>query len=160
MDDEKGATMGVRIEVGSTNQTCGSLSAAQVSSDLIEIHLSADGNTSALRLTKAEAEVFSLTLSKLAADAGNSRLYRRPREETGTTTRDELIAALLTLPRDSEIDLQIGTEHIAITGVAPWGGKNWAALQCHRADIKDLLGTWQVPAQVMEKIVGELPQPA
>jgi hypothetical protein len=172
VDDEKGATMGVRIEVGSYNgilendETRRGLSATRIDSgsvglhsNVIEIRVSTDGATTTLQLTKPEAGAFSLMLAKLADDDGDAgpALSPIPHEEGRTATRDELIAALLTLPRESEIDLQLGTEHIAITGVMPWGGQGWAALQCHPADFEDLLSTWQVPAAVQEAIACQLP---
>lgn len=58
---------------------------------------------------------------------------------------------LLDLPRGSEIDVQIGTEHVAVTGVVPWG-RNWAALQCYRQDFLELLEAWRLPADIHEQI--------
>ena len=86
--------------------------------------------------------MFSLLLARLADDAsdadddtdsdsGDYESAEGSSESGRSISRDKLIKMLLDLPRKSEIDVQIGTEQVAITGVAPGGRKNWAVLQCH-----------------------------
>jgi hypothetical protein len=166
--------MSAQIEIGTYDgirqgdETGGCLSANVVGSsdpcvteDLVEIRLSVNGTTNSLRLTRTETDVFSLMLARLADDAGEAAdlepageaFAERLTREGRSITRDELIRMLLELPRRSEIDIQIGTEHVGIAGVMPWGRSNWAALQCLRPDFLDLLEAWCLPADIHEQIV-------
>ncbi|MET0496077.1 MAG: hypothetical protein ABW000_23365 [Actinoplanes sp.] len=140
----------------------GSLNARLVgsgSAQFVEIRLSANDSTNTIRLTKTETDVFSLSLARLAGDPSDlvepvvdpEAVADRLTQEGRAITRDELIRMLLDLPRESEIDVQIGTEHVAVTGVVPWG-RNWAALQCHRPDFLELLEAWRLPADIQEQI--------
>ena len=168
--DDEGNTMITQIGTGAydgipeSDETRGSLSASLVGSsdagtpaDLVEIRLSTNGASHTLRLTKTEADVFSLLLARLAddPDAGSedSATAVRLTDERRSITRDQLIKLLLGLPRKSEIDVQIGTEHVGISGVVPWGRDTWASLQCHHPDFLDLLEAWRLPADVHEQIL-------
>ena len=170
--------MTVQVETGSYDgiklggEVCGGISAnlvrsgdAAATGGMIEIRLNTDGATGTLRLTKTEADVFSLLLARLAGDPDEvddldvdseiSAIAERITKKGRSITRDELIGMLLNLPRKSEIDVQIGTEHVGITGVVPWGRgrKNWAALQCHRPDFLEVLEGWRLPEDVQEQII-------
>jgi hypothetical protein len=139
--DNEGATMRGQTKLGAYDgiiQGDQKLSATVVDSsdpstltEMVEIRLSTNGTTNSMRLTKTEADVFSLLLARLADDAAELDATREQpgiaeltAEEDRSITRDDLISVLLNLPRRSEVNLQIGTEHVAITGILPYGREN------------------------------------
>jgi hypothetical protein len=114
--------------------------------DLIEIRLGAgDGAAITVRLSKVETELLALLLSRLVDDFN---VRGRPvtqseiaRSDGRSMTRDALLKALLPLPREAEIDVQVGSEHIALTGLGPaWEPtEGWFALQCNQSDVSSLM---------------------
>ncbi|MCA2219125.1 hypothetical protein [Jidongwangia harbinensis] len=111
--------------------------------DLVEIRV--EDGTSTVRLSKVETELLGLLLSRLVDDF-NARGRPVTSAETAqpegrSMTRDALLKALLPLPREAEIDVQIGAEHLALTGLGPaWEpAEGWFALQCHPSDVVSLL---------------------
>jgi hypothetical protein len=113
--------------------------------DLVEIRTETkSGAVSTVRLSKAETEVFALLLSKVVDDCnvqwGLATTDGPSHWEGRSITRDELLKAMLPLPRNAEIDVQVGADHLAITGlVSAWGpGGGWFALQCNQLDVASL----------------------
>jgi hypothetical protein len=136
--DDEGATMSGQTKTAAYDgiiQGDQKLSATVVNSseasaltELVEVRLSTNGTTNSMRLTKTEADVFSLLLARLADDADDlddaseePGFAQLSAEEDRSITRDELISVLLNLPRRSALNLHIGNEHVAITGVLPYG---------------------------------------
>jgi hypothetical protein len=66
--------------------------------------------------------------------------------------RHELLQRIAALPEDADIGVQIGGEHLDISDVVTWGDGTFGALQCHRADLRDLFLTWKLPGEVIERL--------
>ncbi|MFI5935948.1 hypothetical protein [Actinoplanes sp. NPDC051494] len=109
--------------------------------DLVELHSEdSSGATCTVRLSRCTAQVLALLLGKVV----DSDLGFRPAsvEELDprnghSLSRDALLKALLPLPREAEIDVQIGADYLAITGLGPGRGpeSDWFALQCNPNDL-------------------------
>jgi hypothetical protein len=114
--------------------------------DLIEIRVENGGGAGrTVRLSKVETELLALLLGRLVDDFNARNRSVAPAEiaqsEGRSMTRDALLKALLPLPRDAEVDVQIGSEHIALTGLGPaWEPtEGWFALQCNQSDVLSVL---------------------
>jgi hypothetical protein len=68
--------------------------------------------------------------------------------------RDELINKLSALPEGANIGVQIGTEHLDVTDITPWGDEGFVDLQCDAADLRDVLLMWGLPADKRDELVG------
>jgi len=68
--------------------------------------------------------------------------------------RDELLKQLSALPEDANIGVQIGNEHLDVTNLTPWGDEGFVDLQCHTADLRDVLLAWGLPADKRDELVG------
>jgi hypothetical protein len=114
--------------------------------DLVEIRVGdGTGAVRVVRLSKVETELLGLLLGRLVDDFNARGRPVTPAEtaqpEGRSMTRDALLKALLPLPREAEIDVQIGAEHIALTGLGPaWEpAEGWFALQCNPSDVLSLM---------------------
>lgn len=67
--------------------------------------------------------------------------------------RNELMRQLSTLPEETIIGVQIGDQHLDVTNLAPWGDEGFVDLQCHAADLRDVLAEWDLPAHKRERLV-------
>jgi len=65
--------------------------------------------------------------------------------------RDELLQHIHDLPAEADIGVQVGDGHLDITGVVPWGDGAFAALVCHREDLRDLLREWRLSTAVLDR---------
>ena len=65
--------------------------------------------------------------------------------------RDELLQHINDLPAEADIGVQVGDGCLDITGVVPWGDGAFAALVCHREDLRDLLREWRLPIAVLDR---------
>jgi hypothetical protein len=66
--------------------------------------------------------------------------------------RDDLLAQLSCLPADADIGVQLGDAHLDIAGVSAWGNGAFVALECHEADLRDVLSEWGLRAGRREPI--------
>jgi hypothetical protein len=57
--------------------------------------------------------------------------------------RRELLQRIAALPADADIGVQIGDDYLDIADVVAWGDGAFGALQCDRADLRDLLAAWK-----------------
>lgn len=123
---------------------------------LAEIHL--DGATA--RLSATEAELLGLALCAIVDDF-RMRDAAAPLAEVvvgegRTLTRDELIKALLPLPRDAQVNVSLGGESIGITGLCRCGDGEeiWYSLRCNTRCLGDVLEEWRVARSVRQEILG------
>lgn len=58
--------------------------------------------------------------------------------------RDDLLAHLSSLPADADIGVQLGDAHLDITDVSAWGDGAFVALECHEADLRDVMTEWRL----------------
>ena len=68
--------------------------------------------------------------------------------------RDELMNRLSALPEGANIGVQLGTEHLNVTDLTPWGDKGFVDLQCDAADLRDVLLMLGLPAAKRDELVG------
>lgn len=54
---------------------------------------------------------------------------------------------------DANIGVRIGSEHLDVTDLTPWGDEGFVDLQCHAADLQDVLLAWGLPAHKREQLV-------
>jgi hypothetical protein len=66
--------------------------------------------------------------------------------------RDELLQQIAALPADSDVGVQIGDDHLDITGVVPWGGGAFGAVRCHSNDLRDMLVAWELPRDLRDRL--------
>lgn len=67
--------------------------------------------------------------------------------------RDELLQRISALPPETEIDIQVGGDHLDITDLVPWGDCGFVALRCHSNDLHDVLLEWGIPRQRQDRIL-------
>jgi hypothetical protein len=67
--------------------------------------------------------------------------------------RDDLLKQLSTLPPDTDIGIQIGSDHLDIADLVSWGDGGFVALKCHSVDLRDVLLEWGLPALQREQVV-------
>jgi len=67
--------------------------------------------------------------------------------------RNELMRQLAVLPEDTLIGVQLGDQHVDATRLVPWGDEGFVDLQCHAADLLQVLREWRMPAQQREQII-------
>jgi hypothetical protein len=67
--------------------------------------------------------------------------------------RDELLEQLSAFPADANIGVRIGDSHLDITDLTPWGDEGFVDLQCHAADLRDVLLEWGLPVRKREQLV-------
>ncbi|GLZ01625.1 hypothetical protein [Actinoplanes sp. NBRC 103695] len=127
--------------------------------DRVELQITtSNGASGRVRLSTAEAATLAVLLSKVVDDF--DRREADPLEKVivdggRTITRDELIGALLLLPRSAEIDARIGGQYVGITGLERAGDdvEAWWTLECNPRCVKDLLIDWHVPQHWQEQIL-------
>jgi len=71
--------------------------------------------------------------------------------------RDELLKRISALPANADIGVRIGDGYLDITDLAPWGDQGFVNIQCHAADIRDVLKEWGVPARKREELAAAEP---
>ncbi|MGW4946353.1 hypothetical protein ACWEOZ_32765 [Actinoplanes sp. NPDC004185] len=110
-------------------------------------------------LSKAEAATVAVLLNKIVDDLNAYReaspLEKAIMDEGRTITRDELVRALLRLPKSTEINARIAGQYIGIVGLerAGDGNETWWALKCNPRCVRDVLSAWQVPPNHQEEIL-------
>ncbi|BCJ53394.1 hypothetical protein Asp14428_48690 [Actinoplanes sp. NBRC 14428] len=67
--------------------------------------------------------------------------------------RNELLRQLAVLPEDTLIGVQLGDQHVDAIGLVPWGDEGFVDLQCHAADLLEVLREWKMPAHQREQII-------
>jgi len=67
--------------------------------------------------------------------------------------RDELLKQLSALPANAIIGVRIGDGHLDVTDLAPRGDQGFVDLQCHPADLRDVLMEWGLPTNKRDELV-------
>ena len=65
--------------------------------------------------------------------------------------RDELMDLISRLPRDVDIGVQIGNDHLDIADLKMWGDGRFVALRCDAADLRDVMADWGLPTSLRER---------
>jgi hypothetical protein len=65
--------------------------------------------------------------------------------------RDELLRKIASLPAETDVGVQIGSDHLDVTEVIVWGGdEQFGALRCDPCDTHDLAVAWGLSPEMRE----------